>query len=136
MSPFWIKLIDKLMSRPVLLVLATLRKKGNDPVVFATVAPSIIPQGGAEVLLVQVKMPIPVREDGDDRRDGAEKAGDWRKSMFFFYTSEVAIPFYTVQSENLEYWSSERGGSRDLYNVEGGEGDGEEVQFWRRRQRH
>ena len=147
MSPFWIKLIDKLMFRPVLLVLVTLRKKGNHPVVFATVAPSIIPQSGAEVALVQVKMPIPGWEDSDDRRNGAEKAGHSRgileevKSMVFFCfffvnTSEVAIQFYTVQSENLEYWSSERGGRRDLYNVEGGEGDGEEVQFWRRRQRH
>ena len=29
-------------------------------------------QGGAEVVLVQVKMPISGMEDGDDRRDGAE----------------------------------------------------------------
>ncbi len=65
------------------------------------------------------------KEDGNSRRDGPEKDGGRRKrrGVFLVNLSGAVIPFYTVQSENLEYRGRERRKEGEMiHNTEGEEG--------------
>lgn len=66
------------------------------------------------------------------RRLGGWRQQRWRveevERSFLANLSGAIILFYTVQSENLEYWGRERRKEREMiHNIEGGEGEGEEV---------
>lgn len=65
-----------------------------------------------------------VRGDGDNRRDGEEKDGRWRKQSFL----GARISFYTFQNDSLEY--RDRRTEREMiYNREAGEGEERRCRF-------